>query len=610
MLSAAVARKALGQTGAPAKGTGTAGVSPAGVSYVEVSRKAGVDFQNVFGAPERKRYLLETTGCGVAWIDYDGDGFPDLFLVNGTTLENWGSGFGIRDSAKEDHKLEARSQSLQESSEAIENRSRKAGKIDNPTNRLYHNNGNGTFTDVTAKAGLLHTGWGQGVCAGDYDNDGRDDLFVTYYGKNLLYHNNGDGTFTEVAERAGVAGDAWRWNTGCTFFDYDRDGLLDLFVANYVDQGRDFQLLPQPGSGQFCQYKGIPMACGPRGLPTGRNYLYHNNGDGTFTDVSEKSGILLLPEKHYALGVISVDYDNDGWPDLYVACDSTASILYHNNRNGTFTDQAFVAGVAYSGDGEAQAGMGVAAGDYNQDGYLDLAKTNFSDDTPDLYANNGDGTFRDATFTAGLGSHPNFLGWGIGFLDFDNDGWLDLFMANGHLDRVIDQYHIDSTYAEPKLLYHNQPGPAGQRRFVDVSQSSGPALPLLSSSRGVAFADYDDDGNIEIVINNMNGPAHLLRNEGGNRHHWIKVKAMGVKSNRSGIGTRVEVRAGQLRQVDEVRSGSSYISQSDLRLHFGLGEHREAEEIILRWPSGQVDRLLHVPGGRTIVVQEGKGIVQ
>ena len=293
-----------------------------------------------------------------------------------------------------------------------------------PTNRLYHNNGNGTFTDVTAKAGLLHTGWGQGVCAGDNDNDGRDDLFATCYGKNLFYHNNGDGTFTEIAERAGVAGDAWRWNSGCTFFDYDRDGFLDLFVANYVDQGRDFHLLPQPGSGQFCQYKGIPMACGPRGLPTGRNYLYHNNGNGTFTDVSEKSGIVLLPEKHYALGVISVDYDNDGWPDLYVACDSTASILYHNNHDGTFRDQAFVAGVAYSGDGESQAGMGVTAGDYSQDGYLDLAKTNFSDDTPDLYHNNGDGTFRTPRSRRGWGTiRTTWGGASVSSISTTTAGW-------------------------------------------------------------------------------------------------------------------------------------------------------------------------------------------
>jgi hypothetical protein len=573
LATAAVAEKAL-EIGVAAPGRiSSVGKSGPGVSYVEVSRQAGLNFQNVFGATEKKKYLLETTGCGVAWIDYDRDGYPDLFLVNGTTLEGFPPGQG-------------------------------------PTNQLFHNNRNGTFTDVTKKAGLYHSGWGQGVCVGDYDNDGWDDIFVTCYGKNLLYHNNGDGTFTEQAEHAGVAGDPWRWNTGCTFFDYDRDGHLDLFVANYVDQGKDFRLLPQPGSGQFCQYKGIPIACGPRGLPTGRNFLYHNNGDGTFTDVSEKSGIILLPDKHYALGVITLDYDNDGWPDLYVACDSTASILYRNNHNGTFTDQAFVAGVAYSGDGEAQAGMGVSAGDYDRDGFLDLAKTNFSDDTPDLYHNNGDGTFRDATFAAGLGSHPNYLGWGIGFIDFDNDGWPDLFIANGHLDRVIDPYHIDSTYAEPKLLYRNVEGPEGTRTFVDASASAGPAVQLRSSSRGVAFADYDNDGGIDIIINNMNGPAYLLRNEGGNRNHWIKIKTLGVKSNRNGIGTRLEVRAGERRQIDEVRSGGSYVSQNDMRVHFGLGTRSTVDEIVLRWPSGQVDQLRNVPAGRTIVVQEGKGIVE
>jgi len=538
------------------------------ITFRDVARQAGINFVNVFGGAKAKRYLLETTGSGAAWIDYDRDGYPDLFLVNGTTIEGFQP-----DQA--------------------------------PTNRLFHNNHDGTFTDMTAKAGLLHSGWGQGVCVGDYDNDGWDDIFVTYYGKNLLYHNNGNGTFTEVAEAAGVAGEATRWNTGCAFIDYDHDGRLDLFVASYVDQGPDFHLLPQPGSGQFCQYKGIPMACGPRGLKSGRNFLYRNNGDGTFTDQSERSGI-LLPDKHYALGVATLDYDNDGWDDIYVACDSTPSILYHNNHNGTFTDVAFVAGVALSGDGEAQAGMGVATADYDEDGHLDLAKTNFSDDTPDLYHNNGDGTFSDATFAMGLGTHPNYLGWGIGFLDYDNDGWPDLFMANGHLSPEIDPFHIDTMYAQRKLLYHNVPGPAKGRTFMDVSTSSGPGIQLVSSSRGVAFADYDNDGRVDIAINNMNGPALLLRNEGGNGNHWIEIMTVGRQSNRDGIGTRVEVTVGAQRQIDEVRSGGSYISQNDLRLHFGLGSHAIVDEIRLRWPSGHVDRLENITADRIITVEEGQ----
>jgi hypothetical protein len=540
------------------------------VSFVDVAAKAGINFVNVSGSDKAKRYLLETTGSGVAWIDYDRDGYPDLFLVNGTTVEGFPSG-------------------------------------EAPTNRLFHNNRDGTFTDVTAKAGLLHSGWGQGVCAGDYDNDGWDDLFVTYYGRNLLYHNNGNGTFREVAEQAGVAGDQSRWNTGCAFIDYDHDGRLDLFVANYVDQGPDFRLLPQPGSGQFCQYKGIPLACGPRGLKSGRNFLYHNQGDGTFADVSEKSGI-LLHDKHYALGVVTLDYDHDGWDDVYVACDSTPSILYHNNHNGTFTDVAFMAGVALSGDGEAQAGMGVAAGDYDEDGNLDLAKTNFSDDTPDLYRNNGDGTFTDETFGAGLGKHPNYLGWGIGFLDVDNDGWPDLFMANGHLSPEIDPYRIDTTYAQRKLLYRNVPSPAGGRTFEDVSGSAGEGIQLASSSRGAAFADYDNDGDVDIAINNMNGPAYLLRNDGGNRQHWIEVRTVGRQSNRDGIGTRIEVRTGSRRQTDEIRSGGSYISQSDLRVHFGLGGRTTVDEMILRWPSGRVDRFEHVSADRIVTVEEGRGL--
>lgn len=544
--------------------------SPSLVQFSDVAVRSGIKFVNVFGGAKAKRYLLETTGSGVAWIDYNRDGFPDLFFVNGTTIEGFPSGQA-------------------------------------PTNRLFRNNGDGTFTDVTTRAGLVHSGWGQGVCVGDYDDDGWDDIFVTYYGKNLLYHNNGNGTFSEVAEKAGVAGDPSRWNTGCAFVDYDRDGRLDLFIANYVDQGPDFRLLPQPGSGQFCQYKGIPMACGPRGLKTGRNFLYRNNGDGTFSDVSEKAGI-LVPGNHYGLGVVTLDYDNDGWEDLYVACDSAPSILYHNNRDGTFTDLALMAGVALSGDGEAQAGMGVTAGDYDEDGFLDLAKTNFSDDTPNLYHNNRDGTFTELTFESGIGNHPNYLGWGIGFIDYDNDGWPDLFMANGHLSPEIDSYHIDTTYAQSKVLYHNVPAPASGRRFMDVSGSTGPGIEMVSSSRGVAFADYDNDGDIDVAISNMNGEAYLLENKGGNRNHWIEIQTIGTKSNRDGIGARVEVRAGSQSQIDEVRSGGSYFSQNDLRLHFGLGRHTIIDEITVRWPSGLVDHWRDIPADCLMTAEEGKEI--
>ncbi len=540
--------------------------------YVDVAQRAGIRFTNVSGGARTKRYLLETTGNGLAWIDYDRDGYPDLFFVNGTTIEGFPAG-------KE------------------------------PTNHLYHNNGDGSFTDVTTRAGVAHSGWGQGACVGDYDNDGWDDLFVTSYGKNLLYHNQGDGTFREVAEQAGVAGEPSRWNAGCSFLDYDRDGRLDLFVTSYVDQGPDFRLLPLPGSGQFCLYKGIPVACGPRGLGSGRCFLYHNNGDGTFTDVSEKAGI-LLQQTSYPLGVVTLDYDNDGWPDIYVASDSTPSFLYHNNRDGTFTELAIMAGAAYSADGEAQAGMAAAVADFDGNGFLDIVKTNFSDDTPDLYRNNGDGTFSEVTFPSGLGRHPNYMGYGVGFLDFDNDGWKDLFMANGHVSPEIDAYHTNVTYEEPKLLYRNVPGRPGERRFEDISATSGPGIRILSSSRGAALADYDNDGGVDIAVNNMNAPPLLLRNESPDRGHWIEIETVGAKSNRDGIGTRVEVRTGRHVQVDEVRSGGSYLSHNDLRLHFGLGASARIDQLTLHWPSGQVDRLTNVDADRVIVVREGKGLIE
>jgi enediyne biosynthesis protein E4 len=552
--------------------------APLGFNLTDIAPQAGLDAVCVFGDPHTKRWIIETTGCGVAFFDYDQDGWLDIFLVNGTTLE------------------EQESDALQNPKSKIQNR---------PTNHLYKNNRDGTFTDVTAKAGLLRTGWGQGVCVGDYDNDGFDDLFVTYWGQNVLYHNNGDGTFTEVTSKAGLVqqGQRPRWNTGCCFLDYDKDGHLDLFVANYVDL--NLSATPAMGSGQYCQWKGIPVMCGPKGLPGGKNTLYHNRGDGTFEDVSEKAGVYKTPG-HYAFTALTGDFDNDAWPDIYVACDSAPSILYHNNHDGTFTDIAIPSGCAYNEDGQEQGGMGASAGDYNCDGWLDIFKTNFSDDTSSLYRNNGDGTFSDATVSAGMGLNTRYLGWGCGFVDIDNDGWQDVFLANGHVYPELEQAGLDTPFREPKILYRN----LRNGRFEDVSVRAGTGLGLLRSARGVAFGDFDNDGDLDIVINNMHDTPTLLRNDGGNKNRWLKIKTIGTRSNRTGIGTRVRVVVGNHVQSDEVRSGGSYISQSDLRLHFGLGPASKADLVEIRWPSGQVDRLKDVETNQVIYVQEGKGVVK
>ena len=590
-----------------------------GVTLTDIAPQAGLDAVCVFGDPHTKRWIIETTGCGVAFFDYDQDGWLDIFLVSGTTLQNRDSGFGFRGSENHgqesaNQKSEVRSQKpedrspqnlagvLAQSSRTIENRK---STIENPTNRLYHNNRDGTFTDVTAKAGLLRTGWGQGVCVGDYDNDGFDDLFVTYWGQNVLYRNNGDGTFTDVTAKAGLTQQSSRprWNTGCCFVDYDKDGYLDLFVANYVDL--DLSATPAMGAGEYCHWKGIPVMCGPKGLPGSKNILYHNRGDGTFEDVSEKAGIYRTTG-HYAFTALTGDFDNDGWPDIYVACDSTPSILYHNNHDGTFTDVAIPSGCAYSEDGQEQGGMGASAGDYNGDGWLDIFKTNFSDDTSSLYRNNGDGTFSDATVSAGMGLNTRYLGWGCGFVDIDNDGWQDVFLANGHVYPELELAGLDTPFKEPKILYHN----LRNGRFEDVSARAGSGLGLLRSARGVAFGDFDNDGDLDIVVNNMNDTPTLLRNDGGNKNRWLKVKTIGTRSNRTGIGARVRVVVGNHVQTDEVRSGGSYISQSDLRLHFGLGPATKADLVEIRWPSGQVDLLSNIETNQVVYVQEGKGIVK
>jgi len=536
--------------------------APWSVRFTDMAAKAGLRDVNVSGAEDKKKYILEMNGSGLAFLDYNGDGNVDLFVVNGTTLD--------------------------------------AGAGAKPVSHLYRNNGDGTFTDVTEQAGVAYSGWGQGACAGDFDNDGREDLFVTYYGKNRLYHNNGDGTFTEMAAQAGVAGADGRWNSGCAFIDYDRDGKLDLFVANYVDLGPNFSNVPNPGSGEFCQYKGIPIACGPRGLPKAVNYLYHSNGDGTFTDVSEKAGIRAT-DGHYALGVLTFDYDQDGWPDIYVACDSAASILYHNRRNGTFEDAGIASGLAYNEDGEAQAGMGVAAIDYDHGGHLDVVKTNFSDDSPNLCHNNGDGTFSDRVFQAGLGRLRNYLGWGIVAADFDNDGWADVMIVNGHLTPEIDAARSDSTYRQRKLLYRN----LGDGHFANVTADAGGDLARLHSSRGAAAADLFNDGRMAVAVNELHEPPSLLVPDAPARNHWIGIRLVGTKSNRDAIGARVEVEAGGMRQIDEARSGGSYLSQNDLRLHFGLGGATRVERITVNWPSGTTDRITGIPTDRHIVIQEG-----
>ncbi len=545
--------------------------TPLGASFSNVAQSAGLNAKTIFGGEHKNKYLLETTGCGVAFYDYDNDGWLDIFLVNGWRLEGFPKG-------------------------------------QEPSSHLFKNNRDGTFTDVTTKAGLVHSGWGQGVCVGDYDNDGYEDLFVTYFGKNLLYHNNGNGTFTDVSERAGVARTGKRWNSGCAFVDYDRDGKLDLFVANYIDL--DLATAPVPESGP-CNYKGLLVACGPPGLNGGKNILYHNNGDGTFKDVSEAAGILGA-NGTYGLGVLTADFDNDGWPDIYVANDSTASALYKNLGNGKFTDVAMEAGCALSADGKPQAGMGVSAIDYDLDGNLDIVKTNFAGDTPSLYRNIGGGNFEDATFPAGLGKHTQFLGWGCGFFDMDNDGWADILICNGHVYPEVEQLRTEAGYAQRKLLYRN----LRNGRFEDVSMEAGPGISGPVAARGCAFGDFDNDGDVDVVVNTVNDYPQLLRCDQKNGNNWLKVRTIGTKSNRSGIGARLRCVThvtGETKphaQIDEVRSGGSYFSQNDLRVHFGIGKAEKVDLLEIRWPSGGTEKLENIKANRVIYVKEGEGIVR
>ena len=540
--------------------------APYGVRFVDVAAEAGLTETVYYGGVEQVRYIVEANGCGVAFYDYDDDGWLDIFVLNGSRLEGFPEGR-------------------------------------EPSNRLYRNNRDGTFTDVTAEAGLARSGWANSVCIGDFDNDGNDDLFLTYWGQNVLYRNNGDGTFSDVTADAGLGAFPDRWNAGATFIDYDRDGYLDLFVANYVEA--DLERLPLPGQGNNCEWKGVPVFCGPRGMRGTRNYLYRNNRDGTFSDVSEAAGI-HRPSGYYGMTAVVTDVNEDGWPDIYVACDSTPSILYRNNRDGTFTDIAVESGVAYSEDGREQAGMGLATGDYDGDGKLDIVKTLFADEMPALYRNNGQGLFADMSVAAGLHAVTQHIQWGAGLVDFDNDSWPDLFYSVGNLFPRVERFNPRYPYRGPRFLFRNM----RDGTFANITGAGGPGLTTPHSSRGCAFGDFDNDGDMDILVMNMNEPPSLIRADVATGHRWLKVKLRGVESNRTAIGARVDVRCGSRWQSQEVQSQSSYYSVNDLRLHFGLGGRAKADELRVRWPNGRRERFENVPADRLLQIEEGRGIVR
>lgn len=533
-----------------------------GFRFKNVAREAGLDAVTVFGGRETNKYLLETTGCGVALLDYDNDGWLDVFLVNGSTLLGFPKG-------------------------------------KQPINHLYRNKGDGTFEDLTRKAGLAGSGWGQGACAGDYDNDGHVDLFVSYWGQNRLYRNKGDGTFEDVTTKASLVQARRRWGTGCAFLDYDRDGRLDIFVANYIDM--DLETTPTPDSG-VCRYKGIPVACGPPGLTGGKNVLYHNRGDGTFEDVSEKAGITQAGGT-YGLGVSTLDFDDDGWVDVYVANDSNPAALYRNNRDGSFSDVAVQAGCAYSQDGKPQAGMGVGVGDYDRDGAMDILKTNFAGDTATLYRNTGDGFCEDRTFAGGLGINTRFLGWGAGLVDFDNDGWLDAFLVNGHVYPEVEQLKTEAGYKQRKVVYRNRK----DGRFEDISERLGAPATVPKAGRGSAFGDLDNDGSVDVVINNVHDTPDLYLTEASSGNHWLMLKLRGTRSNRSAIGARVRCITGAVVQTQEVRGGGSYNSQNDLRVHFGLAGAKLVERLAVRWPNGLEEEWRSLSVDRILTLEEGTG---
>lgn len=529
-------------------------------TFQDVTAKAWIDFHLTCGSAQ-KLYIMDAMCGGIGFIDYDNDGWPDIFLLNGSTLQQ----------------LNSRT---------------------SPASKLYHNNHDGTFTDVTAKLGITERGWGMGVAVGDFDNDGFDDLYLTYLDHAVLLHNDGGKHFTDVTAKAGV-GNRGNWGTSAAFADYDRDGFLDLYVANYVDI--DLEHLPSFGSTVFCRYRGIPVSCGPRGLKGSRDRLFHNNGDGTFTDVTDKQQI--DPGSFYGLGVIWLDYNRDGCPDVYVSDDSSPSLLYRGDCKGNFTEVGLEAGVAYSADGQEQAGMGVDSADFDHDGRPDIAKINFSDDTNNLYRNNGNGEFIDVNGPSGFGPiSTTYLGFGVKFLDFDNDGWPDIFVANGHVNPQVDGKKFGVSYRERNFLFRN----LGDSTFSEVGSKAGAWMRIPRVGRGAATADFNNDGRVDLLVSNLDGAPVLAKNISRETNHFVTLKLIGSKSNRDAIGAIVVVRAGGVTQVQEVRANSSYLSASDLRLHFGLGKSAQIDSIAIDWPSGSKQRFTHLPVDQELRLTEGR----
>ena len=532
--------------------------------FADVAHAAGLTATMVYGEPDSFTYIFESMASGCALIDYDNDGWMDIFILCGRRLKD---------------------------------------TPPNASNRLYKNNRDGTFSDVTAIAGLLDTGWAQGVCVGDYNNDGFEDLFLTYYGQNRLYRNNGDGTFTNVTAKAGLLYPATRYSTGCAFVDYNRDGLLDLFVSNYLEI--DVATAPKPSLAvPNCNFQGVPTLCGPLGLPKAQNYLYRNNGDGTFADVSRESGVSGF-RGSYGLTVVSIDADEDGWPDIFVVCDSTPSLLLMNNRDGTFREEALFRGVALSGDGRQMGGMGAAAGDYNLDGHTDLLKTHYYNQATGLYRNDGKGYFDDVTIRAGLNGETRFLCFGAGFADFDNDGYPDILLSTGTVYPEVDRVLPAFPARTPRILFRNQ----GDGTFVELGPEAGAGISARHCSRGAAFGDFDNDGDIDVLIMNVNEPPTLLRNDAPPGNHWIKIRLEGTKSNRSAIGARVLVRYSGKVQAQELLSQSSFLSSNDPRLHFGLGAATTVD-VEIHWPSGLVETMKSVAANQLLTLKEGSGQVQ